>query len=61
MMNMEGIYLMKCEWCGKDYPEELESGELYYHTWLYGKEHHVICDDCYNHLKPIRSQSNHSK
>jgi hypothetical protein len=48
---------MKCEWCGKNYPEELESGVVFYTIMVYGTDYHCICAECHHHLKSVQSFS----
>lgn len=42
----------KCEWCGQDcIPGEFD----YYKILIFHKEQHMICGECYNHLRIIRT------
>lgn len=51
---------MKCEWCGQNYPEQLESGELYYMLKVFDTTH-TICSDCYSRLDLVVSVTEQNK
>lgn len=42
---------MKCDWCGMYYPDGM--WDCYYYLNLYGTDLHIICSDCYEHLKKV--------
>ena len=39
-----------CDWCKMEYPEGTYP---YWELMLFGKEYHIICDDCKEHLKQL--------
>lgn len=43
--------MIKCEWCGMSYPSCMDYD--YYRVVLFGKEEHVICADCKDHLRIV--------
>lgn len=63
-MNNKGVWVCPnqnivskeptCEWCGLNYPVDTK-GNLAYDFWQIKvfKKEHIICDDCYKHLKLI--------
>ena len=40
-----------CEWCKSSYPKGYED---YWEIELFGTDKHIICDDCFRHLKLTR-------
>ena len=42
---------MKCDWCNMSYPDG--GWDCYYYLKLWGTELHIICSDCYDHLKKV--------
>lgn len=45
-MNKQEIDI--CEWCKMTYPR---GSYKYWRLYLFGTDLHIICDDCYSHLK----------
>lgn len=46
----------KCEWCGQSYPKSAKEDYMILKK-LFGKENHIICKDCYNHLEPLYKEN----
>jgi hypothetical protein len=43
-----------CDWCGMNYPKG--TWDCYYEVRVFGRDHHVICSDCYEHLTKVKSK-----
>jgi hypothetical protein len=48
---------MECEWCGFNYPKGIMDS-TFYTVNLFGKYDHIICEDCYKHLKKNKGDVN---
>ena len=48
LKSFEKLQTETCDWCKMSYPK---GGYKYWKLNLWGTELHIICDDCYSHLK----------